>query len=293
MIPNDFYFIAQILKERSGFSLTADQRYLLESRLSPIIRQNNLISLEDLINSLKLNNKELKEAVIEAVSINNTRFFRNTYAFQTIKEFLQDLLKKDAQKKNFKILSAGCASGQEPVSIAILLKEMNLPKDIRIDIFALDMSHHIIDRAKKGIYTHYEVQKGLPIRFLLKYFTHLEEAWQLHPEIMQLIHYHVHNIMDLFYEQNFDIILCRNMLSYMTDEAQKKAVQNLREILSPEGLLIVGASETLHQMEGFEKVPDRVGCYQIKQIDKKLETVPKTAWTIIKKPLFKPAVPKK
>ena len=294
MIPNDFYFIAQMLKERSGFSLTADQIYLLESRLGPIIRQNNLISLEDLINSLKLNDEELKEAVIEAVSINNTRFFRNKYVFRTIEEFLHAELKQNPQKKNIKILSAGCASGQEPVSIGILLKEMNLPEDIQADIYALDMSHHIIDRAKKGVYTHYEVQKGLPIRLLLKYFLHKEEAWQVRPEVMKMIHYHVHNIMNVFYENDFDIILCRNMLSYMTDEAQKKALQNLHDVLSETGLLIVGASEVLHYMDGFEKVPDKMGCYCLKKVaQEQVSQPPKTAWTIIKKPLFKPAVPKK
>ena len=294
MIPNDFYFIAQMLKERSGFSLTADQIYLLESRLGPIIRQNNLISLEDLINSLKLNDEELKEAVIEAVSINNTRFFRNKYVFRTIEEFLRSEMKQNPQKKTIKVLSAGCASGQEPVSVAILLKEMNLPDDVQADIYALDMSHHIIDRAKKGIYTHYEVQKGLPIRLLLKYFIHKDDAWQVQPSLLKMIHYHVHNIMNIFYERDFDIILCRNMLSYMTEEAQKKAIQNIHEILSPKGLLIIGASEILHNMDGFEKVPDKMGCYQLKNEENKpLDVSPKSAWTLIKKPLFKPAIPKK
>ncbi len=294
MIPNDFYFIAQMLKERSGFSLTADQIYLLESRLGPIIRQNNLISLEDLINSLKLNNEELKEAVIEAVSINNTRFFRNIYAFDMIKAFLQEELQRNPQKKTIKILSAGCASGQEPVSIGILLKEMNLPPDVQVDIYALDMSHHIIDRAKKGTYTHYEVQKGLPIKLLLKYFIHNDEVWRVQPDIMKTIHYHVHNIMNVFYENNFDIILCRNMLSYMTDEAQKHALQNLHDVLSTSGMLIVGASEILHDTTGFEKVADKMGCYRIRNAKiENNDSPPKTAWTIIKKPLFKPAVAKK
>lgn len=292
MTPVDFNFIAGLLKDQSGFSLTPDQIYLLESRLGPILRQNNLISLEDLINSLKLGDKELKNAVIEAVSINNTRFFRNKYVFRTIEEYIRQTIEHHPMLQNIKILSAGCASGQEPVSIDILFKEMNLPSNIQLDVFALDMSRQIIARAKKGLYTHYEVQKGLPTPFLLKYFHPAEDdAWQVKPEILKDIHYYVHNLMDLFFEDGFHIVLCRNMLSYMTDEAQERAIQNLASILEPGGLLIVGASETLHDHKDFKKVPDKMGCYRY--VGSPITPVKEKtgAWTLIKKPLFKPAVP--
>lgn len=258
MTPQDFQFITNLLKEKSGFSLTDDQIYLLESRLSTIIRRNNLVSLEDLVNALKLDNEELKTAVVEAVSINNTRFFRNKYIFDAIRNFA-----KDFDGQTLKIMSAGCASGQEPVSVALLLREMNLIAQKNVQIYALDMSRQIIDRAKKGIYTHYEVQKGLPIRLLLKYFTPKGDDWALNTDILKTIHYHVQNILEPFFTGNFNIVLCRNMLSYMTPAAQEKALHTLSDMMTPGGLLIVGASEILQKTGDFHRFPDCIGCYRL------------------------------
>ena len=259
MKKKDFDFIAALLKKHSGFSLVPNQLYLLESRLAPILRQNNLTTLEDLITALKLNDMELRKSVIEAVSVNNTRFFRNKYVFETIRNFLSQKNTKKDSEKPLKILSAGCASGQEPVSISLLLHEMNL-KDI--EVFALDMSRTMIARAQKAVYSHYEVQKGLPIRMLLKYFEQQSgNYWQLNTSIASKIHYRVHNLMTLFDECDFDIILCRNMLSFMTDEAQDIALNNLHSIINPKGLLIIGASEILHDNPYFEKDSDKIACY--------------------------------
>ena len=114
----------------------------------------------------------MRKSVIEAVSVNNTRFFRNKYVFNAIEELVLSKFNSNSGSGSFRVLSAGCASGQEPVSIALLLNEMRLSQDFTMDIFALDMSRTMIERAKKALYSHYEVQKGLPARFLLKYFSH-------------------------------------------------------------------------------------------------------------------------
>lgn len=257
MTPQDFDFMARLLKKHSGFLLIPSQLYLLENRLAPILRQYNLTTLEDLVTSLKLNNVELRRAVIEAVSINNTRFFRNQYVFDTIKEFLQN---KNDKIKDVRVLSVGCANGQEPVSVALLLNEMGL---MDIDVTALDMSHVSITQAKKAVYTHYEVQKGLPVQLLLKYFNALKDGnWQLKPEVLHQIHYSVHNILSSFNEGNFDIVLCRNMLSFMAEEAQITAFQNLSDMMKPDGVLIVGAAEVLPSNPYFEKVPHKIACYK-------------------------------
>ena len=295
MTPQDFDFIASLLKKHSGFSLVPSQLYLLENRLAPILRQNNLVSLEDLVTSLKLNNAELRKSVIEAVSVNNTRFFRNKYVFNIIEDFLNTSFNSSKENQSFRILSAGCASGQEPVSIALLLHDLRLKRQISMDIFALDMSRTIIERAKKALYTHYEVQKGLPIRMLLKYFTPQQNNyWRLNESVLSSIHYRVHNLMNLFDEKDFDIILCRNMLSFMTDEAQNKALKNLSEIINKNGLLIVGASEVLRENDYFEKVPDKIACYRLKRLRsvKDQNRFNKHGWTLTKKPRFKSALPK-
>lgn len=267
MTPKDFDFIASLLKKHSGFSLMPSQLYLLESRLAPILRQNNLTTLEDLITSLKLNDVELRKSVIEAVSVNNTRFFRNKYVFETIRNFLLQKNMKKEQMDRLKVLSAGCASGQEPVSVALLLNEMDLHD---IDVYALDMSRQMIARAQKAIYTHYEVQKGLPVAMLLKYFDPQEDgSWRLNANMLSKIHYRIHNLMTLFDEKNFDIILCRNMLSFMTDEAQMTALKNLSEIINPNGMLIIGASEVLRPNPYFEKDADKIACYHLTTSDTK------------------------
>lgn len=262
MIPNDFHFIAEILQNKSGFALSSDQIYLLESRLGPILRQNNLISLEDLVNALKLDDKNLKNAISEVISVNDTRFFRNRYAFYEIKDFLSVNVFNNPQKKTLRILSVGCASGQEAVSIALLLSEANHP-EIQTQIYALDMSHSQIERAKKGRYTNYEIQKGLPIRLLLKYFEPHKELWQLKSDILQSIHYYSHNILNPLNGKDFDIILCQNMISLMTLESQKKVLENLSKIIKSDGILILGMSEKLTGKSVFEPIPEKMGIYRL------------------------------
>ena len=294
MTPQDFDFLASLLKKYSGFSLIPGQLYLLESRLAPILRQNNLVGLEDLVTSLKLNNAELRKSVIEAVSVNNTRFFRNKYVFNAIEELVLSKFNSSTGSGNFRVLSAGCASGQEPVSIALLLNEMRLSQDFTMDIFALDMSRPMIERAKKALYSHYEVQKGLPARFLLKYFSpRADNFWALNADILKHISYKVHNLMNLFDERDFDVVLCRNMLSFMTPEAQAQALENLAAIMCPDAVLIIGASEVLHDNNFFEKIPNKIACYRLKPSSlAKLNSSEERGWTLTKKPLFKAALPK-
>ena len=259
MTPQDFDFIANLLKKYSGFSLKPTQLYLLENRLAPVLRQNNLSTLEELVTALKLNDIALRKSVIEAVSVSNTRFFRNKYVFETIRDFVQEI----GTDHPIKILSAGCAGGQEPVSIALLMREMDLTD---ADVWALDMSHQKIDRAKTGVYSHYEVQKGLPIGLLLKYFSPQEDgSWHVNEDVMHNIHYKTHNLMSVFSENNFDIVLCRNMLSFMTEDAQDTALKNLHQIMRPDGMLIIGAVEVLHTNPYFERDKNNPACYHVKK----------------------------
>ena len=295
MTPQDFDFIAALLKKYSGFSLIPSQLYLLESRLAPVLRQNNLVGLEELVTSLKLNDIELRKSVIEAVSVNNTRFFRNKYVFKTIEDFLKDKMESSSGIAETRILSAGCASGQEAVSVALLFHEMSVSVPKKLEIYGLDMSRKIIERAQKAFYTHYEVQKGLPIRLLLKYFTPIEkDYWQLNPEISKDIHYRVHNLMNLFDQKDFDVVLCRNMLSFMTPEAQQTALENLASIMKPDGLLIIGASEVLYENFFFEKIPDKIACYRLKNNTSTKDSKHKSLNGLLsKKPRFKSAITNK
>ena len=226
------------------------------------------------------------------MSVSNTRFFRNKYVFKVIESYLEQKISSISKTNQIRILSAGCASGQEPVSIALSLREMNLDRNIQMDIFGLDMSRRIIDRAKKALYTHYEVQKGLPITMLLKYFKlQQNNHWRLNEDVLNDIHYRVHNLMDPFDEEHFDVILCRNMLSFMTQEAQTQVLKNLSIIMNKDALLIIGASEVLYENEFFEKVPDKIACYRLKQAT--LSKEQKHRWSLMKKQPFKSALSNK
>jgi len=267
MTPNDFEFIAHLLKTKSGFSLKPSQIYLLESRLNPLLRQNNLIGLEDLINALKLKDTDLQKSVIEAVSINNTRFFRNKEIFDVLLDFL-----KAKKRERIKLLSAGCAGGQEAVSLELMLRENFSDGQTDWDVFAIDMSSAVLSKAKKGIYSHYEVQKGLPIRLLLKYFTPVSENpeidlgyknWKLNDDVLESIHYANHNLIDVFPEDDFDAVLCRNMISFMVPSAAQKTIENLSKIIKRGGLLIIGVSEKLPQNPYFKELPQKAGCYRL------------------------------
>lgn len=284
MTPKDFDYLVQLLKRQSGFALSQSQMYLLESRLSAILRQNNLTSLEELITSLKSNDVDLRNSVIEAVSINNTRFFRNRRVFEKIHSIILDFLDNRTPDKHLKIMSIGCAGGQEPVSIAILLEEMELPKDVKVSIYAADMSRQTISRAKQAVYSHYEVQKGLPIQILLKYFDKQEDDWRLKDDILKNIHYQVYNVLQPMRETDFDLILCRNMLSFMTPDAHQKALENIAGGLKENGSLVIGALEMLNDNPWFEKIPDSVNRYRLKSQEQIRQ------WTPVRQPLFKSAI---
>ena len=194
----DFELLANLLRTRSGLVLTRDKVYLLESRLVPLARRRGLAGLDDLIAKVRLGgNEQLLRDVTEAMTTNESFFFRDIKPFELFrKETLPMLLKTRAARKQIRIWSAACSTGQEPYSLAMILKEeaAKLP-GWRIEIVATDLSTEVLEKAKVGLYSQFEVQRGLPIQLMLKYFTQVNDLWQIDAGLRAMVNFREANLL--------------------------------------------------------------------------------------------------
>lgn len=268
MSPEDFEYISTSLKSRSGLKLTPDKAYLLESRLMPIARKYELQSVDDLIGKMrKERSSDLMTEVMEAMTTNESFFFRDQKPFDLFRdEILPDLIERRASSRSFRIWCAAASSGQEPYSLSILLKEAAAKlSGWRHEIIGTDISHDILDKAKSGKYTQFEVQRGLPIQFLIKYFDKIDDQWKIKPEIQQMVTYKYFNLLDeLKPLGTFDIVFCRNVLIYFDQPTKSKVMDQIASLMPRDGLLFLGGAETvLGITDRFKPVKGQRGVYEI------------------------------
>lgn len=265
MKPEDFAYVAKMLKERSGLIVTQDKAYLLESRLTPIARKRGLSGLDDLLKILPSGGEALQKEVTEAMTTNESFFFRDIKPFDQFKALvLPQLLKTRAAKKSFRIWSAACSSGQEAYSLAMILKEEGAKlAGWKIEIVGTDISQEMLEKAKAGIYTQFEVQRGLPVQLMVKYFKKNNESWQIDPAIRQMVQYREYNLLnDLKPLGQFDVVFCRNVLIYFDQPTKSKVLDNISRIVPSDGLLYLGGAETvLGISDKFKPIPDQRGIY--------------------------------
>ncbi len=268
MTPTDFEYLAGILKDRSGLSIGPDKTYLLESRLTPVARKNNLDDLDALVAEVRRSKKEaLLCEITEAMTTNESFFFRDATPFEIFeKVILPQLLETRASRKSLRIWSAACSTGQEAYSLSMILREM-APQlaGWRIEIVGTDISNEVLEKAKVGIYSQFEVQRGLPIQLLMKYFTQVNELWQIDASIRAMVSYKEFNLLkDLKALGNFDIIFCRNVLIYFDQPTKTKVLNAMSDILAPDGCLFMGAAETvLGISDVFQPIPGQRGVYNM------------------------------
>jgi chemotaxis protein methyltransferase CheR len=249
MTELEFEYLRGFLKQRSGLALTAEKRYLVESRLTPVCRRFGLGSLGDLIATLKLGRDgAIERAVVEAMTTNETFFFRDRIPFDLFREtLLPDLLVRNAGRRRLRIWCAAASTGQEPYSLAILLQEA-APRlaGWQVEIVATDLSTEVIEKAKLGLYTHFEVQRGLPVQWLIKYFTQVGEQWQIAQSLRAMVDYRQLNLLHSFTSLGqFDVIYCRNVLIYFDAPTKADILARLAAQLAPDGALLLGAAETV------------------------------------------------
>lgn len=198
MTELDFEFLRAYLKQRSGLALTAEKRYLVESRLAPVCRRFNYATLRDLIGSLKIgHDTAIERAVVEAMTTNETFFFRDRLPFDLFRDVvLPEALARNAIRRRLRIWCAAASTGQEPYSIAMLLQEAGAKlAGWQVDIVATDISGEVIDKAKLGLYSQFEVQRGLPVQWLLKYFTQIGEQWQIAASLRSMVEFRQFNLL--------------------------------------------------------------------------------------------------
>ncbi len=266
MKPEDFDFISALLKERSGLVLTKDKAYLLESRLMPVARKCGLKGLDELIDTIRRTRPEpMIRDVTEAMTTNESFFFRDTKPFDLFRDhILPHLLATRATKKSFRIWCAAASTGQEPYTLAIVLKELAAKfAGWRIEMVGTDLSREVLDRAKAGMYSQFEVQRGLPIQLLVKYFDKKEDQWQIKPDLRAMIQYKEYNLLnDLKPLGNFDVVFCRNVLIYFDQPTKGKILDGIAKLIPEDGLLFLGGAETvLGISDKFKPVPGQRGVY--------------------------------
>jgi chemotaxis protein methyltransferase CheR len=266
MTPLDYDYLRKCLKKRSGLVLSADKQYLVESRLLPVARKLGLGGLADLVATLKRNNADvLMTAVVEAMTTNETYFFRDKTPFEHFRStILPALMAARPNSRHIRIWCAAASTGQEPYSLAMSLKEMGRDiGDWRIDILATDISNEVLEKARQGIYSQFEAQRGLPIQLLIKYFTQVGEMWQIAPAIRSMVKYHQFNLLsDFSHLGMFDLVFCRNLLIYLDQEAKADLLDRFARVIYGDGYLILGAAETVVGLtDRFKIVPDKRGLY--------------------------------
>jgi chemotaxis protein methyltransferase CheR len=263
--PLDYEFLRKLLKERSGLDLSADKQYLVESRLIPLARKAGLPGLPELVQKLKGSAEALTAEVVEAMTTNETFFFRDKVPFDHLKAtILPELLQARAARRSLRIWCAASSTGQEPYSIAMCLKELGAAlMGWRVEIIATDLSQGVLEKSRAGLFSQFEVQRGLPIQLLVKHFAQIGELWQLNADIRAMVQFRQLNLLQDFSHLGvFDIIFCRNVLIYFDQDTKTKVFSRLARVIEPDGFLMLGAAETVVGLtDTFKPYPDRRGLY--------------------------------
>jgi chemotaxis protein methyltransferase CheR len=266
MKVEDFDMFCSLLKQRSGLVLTRDKAYLLESRLMPVARRNNMADLDALAVAVRTKRDEkLLEQITEAMTTNETSFMRDGRPFELFKTVvLPRMLEARAAKRHIRIWSAASSTGQEAYSLAMLLEEeKHKLAGWRIEIVGTDLSAEVVERAKLGVYTQFEVQRGLPVQMLVKYFTQQGDKWAISPELKRNINFRVFNLLgDLSVLGQFDIVFCRNVLIYFDQPTKAQVLAGIARQMPKDGYLFLGGAETvLGITEKFKPVESQRGLY--------------------------------
>ncbi len=269
MRPEDTHYLIELLKKRSGLLLTEEKAYLLESRLLPIARHHQLHDISGLVAHLRTRpNETLLVEVTEAMTTNESSFFRDAKPFDHLRDIVMPLVRaKAGARRCVRIWSAACSTGQEPYTIAMTLLE-DTPKNPgwSYELVGTDLAQKVIDKAKQGMYSQFEVQRGMPIQLLVKYFKPQPDTnWQVGDALKTMVQYRVQNLLESFSSLGkFDIIFCRNVLIYFDEPTKAQVIEKLCDSLHPGGILFLGATEsTLPSNTRLKQIENTRGIYQL------------------------------
>jgi chemotaxis protein methyltransferase CheR len=247
--PVTFQALAGLLKARSGLVIGPEKSYLLHTRLGPILRREKLADLTALVNKLRVpGTTELAQHVVEAMTTNESFFFRDDKPFRHFRaQALPKLVTARAPGSTLRVWSAAASSGQEAYSLAMIVAESRaLLGDRRVEILGTDIAREQLARARDGLYTQFEVQRGLPVQMLMKYFRKDADGWRLNEAIRAMAQFREFNLLaDLRTLGTFDVVFCRNVLIYFDPPTKARVLGAIARQMAPDGLLYLGGAETV------------------------------------------------
>jgi chemotaxis protein methyltransferase CheR len=261
-----YAYLAQMVRDHSAIVLNENNAYLVESRLTPLLHSEGVPDIDELAFRLRDDRfGPLRRKVLDAMTTNETWFFRNLYPFDALRAvILPQIMERAESDKTLSIWSAACSSGQELYSVAMLIRE-SFPSllDWRLSLLGTDVSEAILDRARAGVYTQLEVNRGLPAVLLAKYFQQAGRDWQLDRTIVEMAGFRNVNLsLPLPAMRRFDIIFLRNVLIYFSLETRQEILSRIRQVLRPDGVLFLGAAETtLNLDDSYNRIPFQKSYY--------------------------------
>ena len=263
----DFEFIADLVTERSGIEMKSDKAFLLEGRLAPLARREGLVSIEDLVHVMRSRREErLLNSLVDALISNETSFFRGRDQFAYLRDTVLPQLGRTRKGSRIRILCAGCATGQEAYSLAMLLDQFaDIAGGVPVEIMAVDISDRCLERARQGLFTQFEVQRGLPIRLLMQYFTQHDEHWRLSELVRSRVTFRNHNLLKPLSDLGrYDLVLCRNVVDSFKSDLASETVNRISLQVEDGGYLMFGAGETIEALgKGFRGVANVDGLHQL------------------------------
>jgi chemotaxis protein methyltransferase CheR len=263
MTREDMELLAGLVRAGAGLMLQPDQAYLTETRLAGVAHAEQAPGVDGLLRALRSRPSDgLVGAVVEALANHETVFFRDRTVFDSLRKDVLPRLAAARPGGAVRVWSAACATGQEPYSLAMLAADL---PGLQLDLCASDLSERCLEKARAGLYTHFEVQRGLPITQLLRWFEKTDEAWRVRPELRQMVRWRRFNLLeDMAPLGRFDLILCRNVLSHMTPDGRRDVLERLARALARDGVLVLGAAELVSEApDVFEAAPGGRGLFRL------------------------------
>lgn len=255
--------LAALLESRTGQQIAANREWRIETALKPLIRENGLETLDELVGEI-LRKPELADQVVDSLLNGESSFFRDAGVLDTIADAV-DTIRAEGLNRRMRIWSAGCSIGQEPLSLAMLFTERDeRTKAVSPEIVATDVSETALGRARSGRYSQFEIQRGLPVRRMMRWFDTVGNDWVAKGELVRQISFRKMNLVaDPLPIGRFDVILCRNVLLYLSPALRRVVLDRLAEVARPGALLVLGAGETvIGQTEAFRPSPRFRGLYE-------------------------------
>jgi chemotaxis protein methyltransferase CheR len=241
----DFAYVTQFVRQRSSIDLQPGKEYLVESRLAPVARAVGERDIAGVVARLRSGDSRIGDLVVDALTTNETSWFRDTHPFQVVTQHLLPELARSGSR-SVTIWSAGCSSGQEAYSLAMLLLDwLPLHPGVRAQIVGTDISPTMVERARAARYSQLEVNRGLPAQYLVTHFEQAGREWVLKPQVRSFARFETRNLsLPPVGLPTCDIVFLRNVLIYFDVEAKRTVLANVRRVLRPGGYLLLGGAES-------------------------------------------------